>query len=130
TTATVDFSHASLTGDTTGCSTVSLDSTGYSATFDTKAVGTGKTVTVTGLALTNAGTCTLAQPALTDGVITAKTLTVTGVTASNKTYNGNTTASVDASSAVLVSPVGGDDVTLVTAGAAGAFSDKNVATGQ
>src|SRR5207249_10052026 len=44
TTATVDFSGASLVG-VIGLDTVSINSTGYSASFLTKTVGTAKAVT-------------------------------------------------------------------------------------
>ena len=59
--------------------------------------------------------------------ITAKSLTVSNVSASNKTYDGTTTASMDGTSAVYSGLVSGDtfDGTYT-----GAFSDKNVGTGK
>ena len=48
----------------------------------------------------------------TTGVITAKTLTVSGYTASNKTYDGTTTAAV--TGGTLSGVVGGDTVTVGT----------------
>ncbi len=60
-----------------------------------------------------------------------KKLTVTGVTASNKTYDGGTSASIDTSGASLsgvVSPY--TDVGISTAGATGAFVTKHVGTGK
>ena len=61
--------------------------------FDTKDVGTGKTVTVTGLTLTGADTGNYIMIApTTTADITAATLTVSGITASNKVYDGTTDA--------------------------------------
>ena len=65
---------------------------GGTATFDTASVGTGKTVTVSGLTLSGAaaGNYTLSTTtATTTADITAATLTPT-VTAANKAYDGTT----------------------------------------
>ena len=63
----------------------------------------GKTVTISGLALTgaDAGNYTLVQPTTTAD-ITIGTLTVTGITASNKVYDGTTVATLDTSGIALV----------------------------
>src|SRR6185436_3357835 len=53
-------------------------------------------------------------------------LAVTGITASDRTYDGNTTASLDVSFAKLVGVDGADNVVLNTANAAGDFNNKNV----
>ena len=68
--------------------------------FDTKNVGTDKTVTVSGLSLTgaDAGNYVLTPPTTTAN-ITAATLTVTGITASNKVYDGTTDATLDTTNA-------------------------------
>ena len=60
--------------------------------------------------------------------VNKKTLTISGVTVSNKTYNGNTTATITGTTS-LVGIVTGDDtyVTLVTTGASASFADKTVA---
>ena len=50
TTATVDFTGATLSG-VIAPDVVSINSTGYTATFATKTVGTGKPVTVIGVIL-------------------------------------------------------------------------------
>ena len=75
---------------------VTLDDSAISGSFDTKDVGTGKTVTVTGLTLTgaDAGKYILVQPTTTAD-ITAATLTVTGITAGDKVYDGTTDATID-----------------------------------
>jgi hypothetical protein len=62
--------------------------------------------------------------------ITPKTLTVTGVTAENKTYDSTTDATIDASAAVFVGLIDGDDVSIVFASASGEFEDKNAGTGK
>ena len=116
---------------TTG-SLASGDTANFSETYDTKSAGTGKTLTPAGSVTDgNSGnnyTVTLANN--TTGVITAKALTVSGITANNKAYDGTTAATLNTASAALVGVVGGDSVTLGTAGATGAFADKNVGTGK
>ena len=79
---------------------MTLDDSAITGSFDTKDVGTGKTVTVTGLSLsgTDAGKYTLVQPTTTAD-ITAATVTVTGITADNKVYDGTTDATLDTSGA-------------------------------
>jgi trimeric autotransporter adhesin len=123
TAATVDFSGAILVGvSNADLGNVTLVTSGYSATFDDKYVGSGKTVTVSGLTLAGsaAGNYTLTQPTLYADINPLPlTVTATGV---NKTYNGSTNASVTLANNALT----GDSVTAyyTTAG----FSDKNVGT--
>ncbi|MBC8009519.1 MAG: putative Ig domain-containing protein [Burkholderiales bacterium] len=126
TSATLNLGSAALVG-VVGADNVTLVTGSASGAFDNENVGPAKTVTVTGLALggTHAANYSLAQPTTTAS-ITAAGLTVTGVTASDKAYDGGTLASLNLGSASLVGVIGGDDVTLVTGSAAGAFSDKNV----
>lgn len=115
---------------------------GYTANFATKDAGT-QSVTVTGLALAGslAGNYTLTAPSSVTGTITPKALKVFNTTASNKPYDGTTTATINTATAALGVPeaVGtgttadgtnyiGDTVTLVTTGAVGNFSDPNVGT--
>ena len=109
-----------LAGDT-----VTLTTTG---TYDSAAVGTGKTVT---MAFTLGGTsaANYAAPVtqtFTDGMIVAKALSVTGLAASSKTYNGNTAATLTGTAA-LSGVISGDTVTLAGT-ATGVFSDKNIGT--
>jgi hypothetical protein len=59
--------------------------------------------------------------------VDTKALTIGGITASNKTYNGNTTATIDASAATFTGLVDGDAVTV---SATGTFDNKNVGTGK
>ncbi|GAA4302376.1 hypothetical protein GCM10023183_14200 [Nibribacter koreensis] len=66
------------------------------ATFDTKTVGVDKAVTVTGNALTgtDAGNYTFAAITGLKATITAKPVTIAGAGASNKTYDGLTSATL------------------------------------
>jgi hypothetical protein len=66
--------------------------------------------------------------AFTTADIAARDLTVSGVTANNKVYDGTTAATLNLGGATPVGVESGDDVTLDTASAAGAFADENVGT--
>ena len=129
TTATLDTGSASLVGVFSG-DTVTLVTSGGIGTFASKDVANGITVTASGLALggAQAGDYTLAQPT-TSANITPATLTVSGVTAANKVYDSTTAATLDTGSASLVGVFSGDTVTLVTSGAIGTFTSKDVANG-
>jgi len=130
TTATLNTGSATLVG-VIGLDNVTLNTAGATGTFSDKNVGVGKTVTVAGLTLggTDAGNYTLTQPTTTAN-ITAATLTVSGITASNKIYDGTTTATLNTGSAALVGVFGLDNVTLNTASATGTFADKHVGVGK
>ena len=56
-----------------------------------------------------------------------KALTVSGITASNKTYDGNTTATLNTGGVTYTGLIGGD---VFNGTYTGAFSDKNVGTGK
>src|SRR5206468_1805196 len=86
--------------------TVSLSGNQYRAVFSNGC----------GIATTTAATLTVAR----------KGRTVTGSTASNKVYDGNTSATINTASAALSGVVSGDTVNLSTAGASGAFGTKAV----
>ena len=97
------------------------------ASFANENVGTGKTVSVSGISLsgTDAGNYTFNTTASTTADITA--LGLTGhFTADNKVYDRYTSANV--LTRTLTGVIGADDVSL-TAGTA-TFSDKNVANGK
>src|SRR6266849_2920037 len=101
--------------------------TGGTATFDTKNVGTGKTVTLSGASLsgTDAGNYVLDAVSTTTADISA--LHVTGsFTAANKVYDGTTTATVLSRSPGSV--ISGDAVSLT--GGTATFDTKNVGTGK
>ncbi|APV43768.1 hypothetical protein Dform_00410 [Dehalogenimonas formicexedens] len=115
---------------------------GGTATFADANVGTGKTVTVTGLVLggANAGNYQLsAAPVTATANITAKPLNVTGITAANKVYDRTTAATVSGTAALLAAeatgtgtatdgkPYTGDTVS-VSGTAAGAFATATAGT--
>ncbi|MDR3459478.1 MAG: YDG domain-containing protein [Verrucomicrobiae bacterium] len=121
--ATVNFGGAMLNGvDPGDAGNVTLVTNGYTATFNDKNAGNGKTVSVAGLTLAGsaASSYTLTQPTLSAN-ITARPLVIiaTGV---NKTYDATTNASVTLTDTKVV----GDNVAdfYDTAG----FADKNVGT--
>jgi hypothetical protein len=96
---------------------------GGTATFDTKSVGNGKTVTVTGIALSGADAANYvltSSTATTTADITAKALTA-NATASNKVYDATPNATVNVS---LAGVIGSEDVAAGYTSAS--FSDKNV----
>ena len=94
------------------------------ATFDTKDVGTGKAVTVTGLSLTgtDAANYTLSSAtAATTANITPYVVSLSG----SRIYDGTTTAS---SSMLSLSPLVGSETLLLSG--SGVLGDKNVGTGK
>ena len=93
------------------------------ATFDTKNVGTGKTVTVSGISLggTDGGNYAPNTSATTAANITTRALTITA-TAANRVYDATTAASV----ALANDRVSGDMFTDTYTAAT--FADKNVGT--
>ena len=119
-----------LVGVTPG-DNVTLNSTGATGTFTSKNAGTSRTISTSGFTLggPDAVKYSLSQPA-TSASITAASLTVSGITANNKVYNGSTSATLNSGSATLHGVFSGDVVTLISSGATGVFSNKNVGTGK
>ena len=115
-----------LSGDT-----VSLVTTNATGSFADELVGNGKTVTVSGLLLagSDAGNYALTAPTTTAN-ITPFGLIVTGVTASNKVYDGTTSASLNLAGALLQGVVDGDRVTLIVTNATGAFTNASAGLGK
>ncbi len=107
--------------------TVTLDTTNHAGLFGDKNIGTGKSVTVFGYAISGADAANyaLVQPTGVTADITQLTLNVTGATAANKTYDALLTAAITGGA---ISAISGDTVTLVNSSRAGAFADKNVGT--
>ncbi|WP_230256355.1 YDG domain-containing protein [Rhodopirellula halodulae] len=105
---------------------VTLSNTG--ATYDDKHVGSSKTVTLTGLSLSDsdASNYTLngVNTATTTGDINAKAITVSGLTSADKVYDGTTTATVPTGDAIFNGKVAGDNLTLQSV--TGTFDSKNV----
>jgi hypothetical protein len=129
--ATVDFSSAALSG-IVGTDAVTLDHSSYVASFANSAVGTGKAVSVTGVALAgaDAGNYTVSQPSGLTADITSKNLTISGAVAQNKVYDGTTSATVDFSGATLPGVLGGDTVTIDHSVYVASFADKTVGNGK
>ncbi|MCW2406959.1 filamentous hemagglutinin family protein, partial [Sphingobium sp. B1D7B] len=128
TAATTVAGNYQLTGVLSG-DTVALS--GGTASYDTKNVGFGKTVTVTGLALSGTDAANYSVNATASaqiGVITAKTLTAS-VSALSKTYDGNIFSNLSAGDITLSGVVAGDTVTN-GAGAVATYADKNAGTGK
>lgn len=126
--ADVNFTNAELVGIVPGEEAlVSLDSAGYSATFNNKNVATGKTVTILGLDLsgTGASNYSLTQPTLNDGVITVRTLVVTA-DGTTKVYDGNDNATIIVT--LSNDRVLGDDIALTHTATFDGPNGKNVGT--
>jgi filamentous hemagglutinin family protein len=102
-------------------------------TYDTKDAGTGKTVTVTGLAITGAqaGDYTLAGASVQGAVgeIDPKALTVSLIGAAEKTYDGTTSATLTAANYSALGGVIGNDVVTLNAVLSGTYSSKDVGSG-
>ena len=118
TNATVTLSDNRLAGDV-------LTTSYTSASFADKNVGNGKTVSVTGIALsgTDSGNYTANTTASTTANITKATLTVSA-TGVNKTYDRTTNATVTLSDNRLAGDV------LTTSYTTASFADKNVGNGK
>ena len=124
--ATLTSGNYSLTG-VMGSDAVALNDP-TSGTYDTIHVGTGKTVTVTGLAIsgTNAGDYTLLSTTTSGavGTITAATLTAGITGAVSKVYDTTTTATLGAGNYSLTGVIGSDVVAVATT--AGTYDTVNV----
>ena len=75
---------------------VSVDATNAKASYESKDVGTGKTVTFSGFSLTgdDAKNYKLTTQPTANADITRRTLTVTGITVADKTYDATTDAQI------------------------------------
>jgi hypothetical protein len=107
------------------------DTGSFSEVYNTKDVGTGKTLIPSGVVLDGNGGNDYAVTFVnnTTGAITAAGLTVGGITAISKVYDSTTAATLNVVGAALVGVFAGDTVTLNTGGATGTFASKDVATG-
>nr|WP_269751347.1 YDG domain-containing protein [Azospira inquinata] len=125
--ATLNTTGVTYTG-LIGGDSVSFGGTGVGA-FANKNVGTNKVVTVSGYTLsgTDAGNYTLAQPTGLTASITPANLMVSGITASNKSFDGNTSATVSTAQSQLSGKIAGDDVTVA---ATGSFADPGPGNGK
>jgi len=100
--------------------------------FATAARGNGKTVTVTGISITDGDAANYTVPSTATGTanITHRTITVTGTfTAANKVYERNTSATVTSTTNLALGNIAsGDSFTIASATAT--FDDRNVADGK
>ena len=98
--------------------------------FDTKNIGAGKTVTITGLSLPTIGTATnyvlSVTPITTTAEITKKSITVINLPAQSKTYDGTKTVKVNFQTAELDGVEALDDVQLVISAAKASFVASGV----
>ena len=119
----------SFTGMISGDTLTVASSTG---TFDGPHAAAGKTVTITNLSLggTDAGNYTLLNTnATTTATINKATISaVTGITANDKTYDGNTDATLNVGTVGFTGAYAGDDLTVATS--TGTFDDKNAGSGK
>ncbi len=115
-----------------GTDTVSLDPSGLTGAFAAKTVGTGLSVSASGLTLTGAqqvnyqiASSVTANPI---GIITPATLTVIGEAATTKVYDGTVSDTLNNAAAALQGVLGSDTVTLGSP-ATGSFASPNAGSG-
>ena len=124
TSATFNYDDISVAGKVAG-DTVSATATGA---FPSANVGTHALALTLAPSGTDAGNYeidTTASQASAQGVITQKTVKVSGITASNKTYDGSTNATLDVTGLTWDGIEEGDTLSLVAANVTGAFASKN-----
>jgi hypothetical protein len=130
TSATVNTGAITL-GGRVGLDDVSVNGAG-AGSFADKNAALAKTVTITGLSLTGADaanyTLSGGSALATADITPASIGSITGITANNKTYDGNTSAVLDTSSAGFTGRIGADQLTV--ASATGNFNTKNAASGK
>jgi hypothetical protein len=126
TSASINANQATLSGVITGDS-VSLNASNGAGSFADKNVGNGKLVSVTGLSLTGADAVnySLSQPTPSANINQAS-LSLLGISANNKTYDRNTSASINTSLASLSGVITGDSVSLSASNVYGFFADSGV----
>jgi hypothetical protein len=107
---------------------VSNDAFSVAATgnFDSKNVGTAKTVTLSSTySGADVGNYAVTDQTSTTASVTAKALTVSGITAANKVYDGNAVATVSTAGVQYAGLVSNDAFSVA---ATGNFDSKNVGT--
>ena len=104
-----------------------------SSTFDNKNIGTGKTVTVNSISLVDgsngglASNYSISSGQTTTANVSARPLTVSNISASNKSYDGTTSVTLDTSNVSYNGLVSGDDF---SGSFSGIFLNENVGTGR
>ncbi|MBA4707113.1 YDG domain-containing protein, partial [Aquitalea aquatica] len=129
--ATTSVTGSLLTASGVNGQTFSVTGTGDTSNLSSKNVQTNATLnSVTGLALgtsSNGGLSSNYNALSTTGsaiTVTAKTLTLSGITASDKVYDGTSTATLNTSSVGYAGLINGDTVSL-NGSASASFADKN-----
>ncbi len=121
TSATVTTADDRIAGDT-------LAITGTASFADKNAAdGIAVGITLVGLSGTDSGNYTVATTGSTTANITKAPLTISGISASDKVYDGNTSAVVNTGSVIETGLFTGDSVTVA---ATGLFNNQNAATGK
>ena len=126
--ATISGAEASYTGKIDG-DVLGIEAKG---TFEDASVGNSKTVTISDVKLTGADAgnydlATMSQGSTTAD-ITKRKVKISGITAESKEYNGDATATVVWTSAVVSNKAEESDVVTVT-GATGTFADSTTGAG-
>ncbi|HVI56281.1 MAG TPA: YDG domain-containing protein [Luteibacter sp.] len=135
TTDNLDKSRVSIFGVIAGdAANATLDSSNGVGQFADANVGNNKSVTATGFQLvgSKAANYDLVLPSDITGSITPKALTISGVSAVSKVYDATLNASLAYTNLALNGLVNSTDtanISLLTAGATGAFASKNVGNG-
>ena len=122
-TVTVNTTAGTLSGVVTVGSSTDAVTVSSVGTYSTSTVGTGKTITVV-YTLAGVDKDNYIKPVdkvYTDGVITVRSITVSA-TASDKVYDGNTTATAT----LTDNKISGDDLTVNKTGVT--FNSKNIGT--
>ena len=130
-TALVDMSGAALSGVVPG-DTVNIDSGSLSAAFASKSIGSGKPITVSGIALsgTHASRYTVTQPSYLSADVTAVTLTVSGITVPTRAYDGTTTALLSTGTYSFTGVIGSDVVRLDAGSYSATYSGAGAQAGR
>jgi hypothetical protein len=116
-----------ITIDSTGLVAGDVNDITVSGLFADKNVGTGKSVTLA-LSGLKASNYTLPVSGLTADITKATIANVTGITASNKTYDTTTAATLATGGAAFTGMIAGDVLTVGSA--TGTFGNKNAGTGK
>ena len=108
---------------------IQLITSGATASFSDKNIGTNKAVTISGYTISGGAASNYAftEPSGFTASITAAPLTITGISISNKIYDATTAATI-VGTPILNGVVGSEDVTLVTSGASATFASAAVGT--
>ena len=123
---TYDFSSATIDG-LINSDMVSINVSNASATFSDKNVGTNKTVTFSGFALTGSDVANYIlskQPESVTANITPREVTISGISAENKLYDGTNVATLIFPKITVAMGLVLDDTLSVSA--TGTFADSNV----